>query len=246
MNKLQVFTSNGTFNVPAGVSCGFVTQSGGGGGANRNPGNAGGASQVCIRMPIKLTPGGILSVIVGAKGGGAKGAAYSNTNGGDSIVGPIQVSGGTAAFAQGGNPSFPYAGFGGGLHGAEGNTFNFNGLIAPQTVGQPGLAINGGQSCIKWWGGSSGGGATGAANPDGNFGGAAVNNNPGGLNGGAGHGGGGGASSFFGTGAQGSTGSGDGRDATSSHYGAGGGGGLVPGSGGDGAGGVVWIEYIMP
>jgi trimeric autotransporter adhesin len=244
MNKLQSFTSSGTFNVPAGVSCGFITQTGGGGGA-AGQGAGAGASQICSRMPIKLIPGGTFSVTVGAKGLGAVG--YTNTPGGDSVAGGITVNGGHQPFPLSLNPR---SGQGGGCNGAGDVGFNADGLLAPRFPVTSTLPISGGQSQVRWWGGGSGGGSGGAAKPDGNSGAPCVNNNPGAPSGGPWVGGNyssaGGASSFFGQGGQGATNNSPiGHNAIATHYGAGGGGGIFV-TGGDGAGGVVWIEYIMP
>lgn len=248
MNQSQVFSSSGTFNVPANVSLVLVTMIGGGGGGNGWPGNAGGAGEICIRMPIKVTPSGTLAITVGAKGSGAKSGAYTNTDGGDSIVGPIRTNGGHASYPNGGNPAFPIGGPGGGVTGAEGRVANIDGMLAPRTAIEPDLPIDGGRISSHWWGGGSGGGAGGAGSPDGNLGAAAVNNHLGGDRGGTQSGtssGSGGASSPWGRGGKGGAGTtnDNATDVTPSHYGAGGGGGSNAGTGADGAGGYVLIEW---
>ena len=74
----QTFTTNGTFTVPAGVTCIQVEAWGGGGGTrsgdNRRGGGGGGAY---ARSVITVTPASNHTVIIGAGG-------QSNTNPGQS------------------------------------------------------------------------------------------------------------------------------------------------------------------
>jgi hypothetical protein len=82
----QVFTSNGTFTIPTGVTKLKITVvGGGGGGGGGTVGGGGGAGGAAISYLSSLTPGNTLSVTIGASGtGGASGVA--GTDGGTSSV----------------------------------------------------------------------------------------------------------------------------------------------------------------
>jgi hypothetical protein len=98
---VQRFSSNGSFTVPAGVSTIYVSgcAGGGGGGAgggggsttyNGSGGAGGGAGEPTIRTPIAVTPGHVLSVVIGAGGAGGAGSSGATggngTNGGDTTL----------------------------------------------------------------------------------------------------------------------------------------------------------------
>ena len=77
----QVFTSSGTFTVPSGITAVKVTVVGGGGGGGASSGGCssgagggGGGGGTSIRYVTGLTPGGTVSVTVGAAGSGGSGA----------------------------------------------------------------------------------------------------------------------------------------------------------------------------
>lgn len=108
----QVFTSSGTFTVPSGITAVKVTVVGGGGGGGASSGGCssgagggGGGAGTSIRYVTGLTPGGTVSVTVGAAGtagagaGGAGGAssfgAFATGNGGSG--GGTGFAGGTGA-----------------------------------------------------------------------------------------------------------------------------------------------------
>jgi hypothetical protein len=89
-SNLQVFTSSGTFTVPAGITKAKVTLCGGGGsGGNANgasgTGTYGAAGGVGIKLVTGLTPGASVSVTVGSGSGGTSsfGAFCSATGGGN-------------------------------------------------------------------------------------------------------------------------------------------------------------------
>lgn len=93
--RAEIFTSSGTFTVPAGVTACKVTVVGGGGGGRGRVantyfgGHGGGAGGVAIKWITGLTPGNTETVTIGA--GGAGGPAASAGNGSD---------GGTTSFGS--------------------------------------------------------------------------------------------------------------------------------------------------
>lgn len=116
----QVFTSSGTFTVPSGITAVKVTVVGGGGGGGASSGGCssgagggGGGAGTSIRYVTGLTPGGTVSVTVGAAGtagagaGGAGGAssfgAFATGNGGSG--GGTGFAGGTGAAGANGTAS---------------------------------------------------------------------------------------------------------------------------------------------
>lgn len=74
--KSQAFTSSGTFNVPSGVTCVWASGIGGGGQGMygltsdglASGQSAGGSAAYCYGVPIKVTSGGTLSIVIGAGG----------------------------------------------------------------------------------------------------------------------------------------------------------------------------------
>ena len=81
-SKSAVFTGNGNFVVPQGVSLVWITGCGGGGGGASNGGGGAAGNQV-INFPISVTPGETIAVTIG--GGGGSGAAGGNTTFGSYI-----------------------------------------------------------------------------------------------------------------------------------------------------------------
>lgn len=93
-SNMQVFTSSGTFTVPAGVTKVKVTVVGaGGGGSTTTSGGGGGAA---IKIVSGLTPGGTVAVTVGTGGAGrAAGTITAGAVGGTSSFGAFcSASGG--------------------------------------------------------------------------------------------------------------------------------------------------------
>lgn len=272
MTAIQQFTSSGTFNVPANVSGVLITAIGGGGGGNCWPGDSGGSGGFVFRMPVSVTPGGTLNIVVGAAGAGSLlNTPFSATAGGDTIVGSMVIGGG-------GPPTQPsittFSGVGGNANGGGAALANEYGIIAGGVKNGPTVCrvlIPAGVSppycyggCYgPFWGGGSGGGVSGfGVDGSGQRGAPSVNNNPGGMDGGPGCGlgvgaasGAGGASSPWGVGGTGGNachgaGPNNGHAAAAGNYGCGGGGGTLvgvdfgqKGVGGDGMSGLVWVEY---
>src|SRR6266704_182363 len=74
-NHCQVFTSSGTFDVPASVSWVHLTLlgsggGGGGGSGGSNGAGGGGSAEFGFRVPLKVTPSGTVTVTLGTGGVG--------------------------------------------------------------------------------------------------------------------------------------------------------------------------------
>lgn len=105
----QLFTANGTFTVPSGITAVKITVLGGGGGGAGAPGSCGfyaayngGYGGTAIAYVTGLTPGGTISITVGAAGtAGAAGNNAGGTGGTSSAGAYASASGGVG----GGNTS---------------------------------------------------------------------------------------------------------------------------------------------
>ncbi len=236
---VETFTSDGTFNVPAGVTSVTVEMWGGGGGgggggtnAGSNGGDGGGGGYA--RSTVSVTPAENLNVLVGGGGGGGEVSGISGSGGG---------GGGHSEVNRGGSPLVIAPGGGGG-----GGGDNSGGAVAGGDGGAGGDSSGGlpGDSSGSAGGGgaatsSSGGSGGNGPNSDGEAGGSEFggdgadgrdtedNSDGSAANGGSNGGGPGGLAneSAAGFGAGGGGGSG--------YYGGGGGAGSQ--SGGDGGGG---------
>jgi len=175
----QVFTSSGTFTVPSGITAVQVTVigGGGGGGSARIPtcgdsfGGHGGGAGVAIKYVTGLTPGGTVSVTVGA---GGTGGVPNNAGG----------AGGTSSFGAhcsatgggGGGHGFNSTGAVGSMGSGSGGSLNLAGVLgvnnALREIGysavyggiatNPVGAVNGNQG-VNYGSGGTGGRATTAA-----------------------------------------------------------------------------------
>jgi len=262
----QVFTSNGTFTVPAGVTQVSAVVIGGGGGGGNSSGSffgqssgAGGGAGGLSYGTFSVTPGETLTVNVGSGGGvgssggsssivrsattllqgsGGTGGGTNNTNGtGGGSSGTERDGGGDGgAGGDGSSALFANAPDGGGAGGGAGG-YSGNGGAG----GGDGGSGSGGS------GGSGGGGGAGSTNDDGGGGGGGVGLLGEGSNGSAGSSGspgnGGGAGSG---GSNGSNGSSDDAGSGGNYGGGGGGGGGTTATNGSGAGGgsgaarIIW------
>lgn len=202
LTSAQVFTSSGTFTVPANVTRIKVTVVGGGGGGSSNGNvqgrNGGGAGGTAIKWISGLTPGQQISVTVGLGGAGVN-ASTAGAGGTSSFGAYCSATGG-----NGGTAADPSSGYG---------------YAVPGGVGSGGD--------INLYGGR-GGGTSPMSQDVGGYGGATIF-------GGAGSGGGGGGGAY----------SGASFNSDGSAPGAGGGGTarLNASQGGNGANGIVIVEY---
>lgn len=106
-SRKQIFTSNGTFIVPANITTIWVSGAGGGagggGGTSTTFGEGGGAGGQALRVPMTVTPGQSVSITIGAYGaGGAPGV--DGSDGGTTIIqGLGQLYGGIGGSHTGGS-----------------------------------------------------------------------------------------------------------------------------------------------
>lgn len=214
-----------------------------------NSATAGSASSVeWVRAAGGFPPRDIYAGMGGGAGGG--GWKYNSAV---PTWGPLGYVGCPKANESGFGPGRYETGSGGGTTCIVADSKRPNGTAGIGCYG--GGAVGG---CSGFWGGGTGGGNQGAANPDGNYGSGSVNNHLGGPPGPPWTGSGcytssGGASSPWATAPAGKNSIGgdyEGEDAGPTDYGCSGGAGTCDvnnsnaGSGGDGAGGLVWIEYM--
>ncbi|MEZ4363002.1 MAG: hypothetical protein R3B48_22615 [Kofleriaceae bacterium] len=233
------FTASGDFTVPPGVSSVHVLLIGGGGGGANGHQGGGGAGFVTTAQ-LNVTPGDVVPVVVGAGGLGAAACdncndILGNTAGGSSSYGALVVTGGNTPGVVNGP-------------GASGGSGGGGSCNAGPIGGAGGAGGAGGGACSYEGGAGQGSYAASLA--------ALVQRTlsagPGGAGGMASHAGGGGAGGIFldGTGPAAF----DGANPTFSAkggkgYGAGGGAGSYDGSGtlrfagGNGAPGLVYIEW---
>lgn len=172
----QSFTTTGTtnFSVPTGVSAVdvlVVAGGGSGGGSNgqdgTDGGGGGGAGGLVYATSYPVTPGGTVSVTVGAGGAGPNG--YGDTqgqNGGNSVFGSLTANGGGAGARNaqtannGGSGGAGGYGSNGGETNQPGNGGHPTGLGYGNNGGNPGGAPNDAP-----YSGAGGGGAGGAGGP---------------------------------------------------------------------------------
>jgi len=121
-----VFTSSGTFNVPASVSSVDVLVVAGGGGAGNDGGGGGGAGGLIYRPGFPVTPSGTVSVTVGCGGAGGNPSSQAckvGTPGQDSTFGTLTAKGGGGGGGgdcfQAGLPGGSGGGGGGNLGGGD-------------------------------------------------------------------------------------------------------------------------------
>lgn len=189
-NRKAIFTSSGSFTVPAGVTTMYLSgcAAGGGGGAGgpgsisstpawAGGGGGGGAGQPVQRFAYPVTAGGTISVSTGAAGVGGTASGTnpgnSGTAGGNTVVSGAGFNGGVAITLVGGSAGNggSAATSGNGVGGAAGAGFPAGGFGNDTTSGN-----------------ASGSGGSGASSPFGGGGGAARSSTSGGVPGGAAYG----------------------------------------------------------
>lgn len=166
-SNMQVFTSNGTFTVPAGVTKVKVTVVGGGGnsgsatyGSPSAPSSSGGGGGggAAIEIISGLIPGGTVSVTVGGAGGTSSFGAYCSATGGGASPntgGGVQGAGGVGGTGSGGDINFT---------GSRGQSPTANLLNTVSAGGssilggqQPrDISVSAGQNGLNYGGGASG------------------------------------------------------------------------------------------
>ena len=173
---IQAFTSSGTFTIPASVTKVKVTVVGGGGGGrsatNSTGQGGGGAGGAAIEVITGLTPGGTVTVTVGAggaadtTGGTASFGAYCSATGGLSPASGTGPAGGAGGTATGGDINFTGGGGGGG-NGVSGTVAGSAGNGGSSIFGGAGLgagssnAVNTAGAGAPGTGGGGGGGCGG-------------------------------------------------------------------------------------
>lgn len=245
------FTSSGNWSVPSGVTAARVTLVGGGGGGGKAPnsssggsgGSAGGQGSQIISHVVTVTPLASIPITVGAGGTGATVANTAGTNGGTSAFNTTELQapggiGGEQGAVNGASGGAGGTGIATGFstrapHVLSGSGSGGSGGANPGGIPQVGTA---GSNSIFASGGAGGVGTSTTAGGGGGGGGGA----------GMGAGGAGGTRGLFNSGSGGA-----GASASATSYGAGGGGGgggggntRPSGNGGDGAPGIVIIEYV--
>lgn len=230
----QVFTSSGTFTVPAGVTsiCAVAVGRGKNGAAGDGygtPGKGGEGGTLSYTNSISVTPGESLTVTIATSTSGSTGETTLKRS--STVLLAARAGGQTSGQANvgtsfaGGTAPAPMGGYGSGGGGAGG----YSG------AGGDGGSVGGGGSSGS--GGSGGGGGSAPAAFSGGGGGVGLLGA--GSNGTAGSGSGGGG----GGGSGGSSGASGGSGGAGGNYGGGGGGGDIHNAGGSGGGGAVRIIW---
>lgn len=158
----QIFTSSGTFVVPAGITRVKVTVTGGGGGGLSWAGGGGGGT--AIKIITGLVPGASIAVTVGSGGTGV--APTANTGGTSSFGSYCSATGGAGASAD-------IVGGAGGV-GVNGD-LNLTGGGASGLGTVSGLGNNFGGGGSSFWGGGAPA-SQGTARAAGNYGGGGSGN----------------------------------------------------------------------
>lgn len=161
---VEIFTEDGTFTVPSGITKVYVSMVGGGaggGGGEQNHGGGGGGSSgnYVINYPVTVTPAGTVAITIGSAGTGGNGTG-DGTDGGDTSFGALTVPGGNKGLGSGQTGGLADIGFDG-----SGNTSGGGENYTPGGNGADGASLGGKGGGNPWGiggdGGSSGGGGPG-------------------------------------------------------------------------------------
>jgi hypothetical protein len=157
-SNVQVFTSNGTFTVPAGITRAKVTVIGGGGSGASGVGGGGGGGGTAIKIVTGLTPAGTVTVTVGGVAGTSSFGSYCSATGGATVTSIVGGAGGV-----GSSGDINLTGGGGGGGGTTGS-FNVYGTGGASSIGGGGYgSVNSaGGNGGNYGGGGASGGGTGA------------------------------------------------------------------------------------
>lgn len=157
-SNVQVFTSSGTFTVPAGITRAKVTVVGGGGSGASGVGGGGGGGGTAIEIVTGLTPGGTVTVTVGGVAGTSSFGAYCSATGGATVT---SIVGGAGGVGSGGDINLSGSGGGGGGTGSGFSVYGVGGSSSLGGGGYGGVNTAGGNGG-NYGGGGAGGGGTGA------------------------------------------------------------------------------------
>lgn len=168
-SRCEIFTSNGNFTAPTGVTQIFLSGCGGGGGGGASDGHAaatngggGGASgHAVMNYPYTVVPGNTYSVVIGTGGAGGTGVNLANGNPGAAGVsttfdGSVTILGGSGG---GGGTSTAV-----GAGGIENFANDASGIVARGEIGKsanPGAHGAGGSFGKGGTGGTNGAGSAG-------------------------------------------------------------------------------------
>lgn len=170
-DQATVFTANGTFTIPAGITAVKVTVVGGGAGGSQK--NGGSGAGIAFKWLTGLTPGNTLAVTIGSAGSGisttgtSTGGNSSVASGSQSIT-SIVGNGGSTTNSLGGGSGGTTSGADIGITGSRANYMISGGGSAPPSIfGIPGVnAFNDG--CTGYAGtAATGYGAGGGSNING-------------------------------------------------------------------------------
>jgi len=160
--RIQVFTSNGTWTRPSNVDVVWVTMcggGGGGGGGSTSGGGGGGGGHCFIRYPVDVSSVSNVAVTVGAGGAGVYYPTCVAGNGGDSKFGSFLIAVGGYGGVSGGDACASYGSGTGGkgrVIGGDGGNAGYNGKDS--ALGGPGGSAGIGRYGFIEYGGGGGGG----------------------------------------------------------------------------------------
>ena len=157
-SNVQVFTSSGTFTVPAGITRAKVTVVGGGGSGAAGAGGGGGGGGTAIEIVTGLTPAGTVTVTVGGVAGTSSFGAYCSATGGATVA---SIVGGAGGVGSGGDINLSGSGGGGGGTTGGFSVYGIGGSSSLGGGGYGGVNTAGGNGG-NYGGGGAGGGGTGA------------------------------------------------------------------------------------